>query len=253
VSGGRSLTLLHIADCHLGSRPAGGAEEAAFAALIGFALRVRPDALVIAGDLFDSVRVGAAVVEWTAAQLDRLACETVVLPGNHDALLPGSPYTAHGFAERCGAATVLSDPAGAVVHVAGGQIAVWGRPVVEHAPSFQPLAGAPARPPRGAVGVIAAHGLFVDHEGEETVRGSPIYRGQIERSRWQYLALGHWPRYREVHADPPAIYAGELAHGTRHPGSAVLVTFEGGRARARQVIAGHSGEWVPASGQALES
>ena len=253
MSGGRPLTLLHIADCHLGSRPGGGAEEAAFAALIGFALCTRPDALIIAGDLFDSARVGAAVVEWTAAQLDRLSCQTVVLPGNHDALMPGSPYTAHGFAERCGAATLLGVPAGAVVRVAGGRIAVWGRPVVDHAPSFQPLAGAPDRPPRGTVGVIAAHGLFVDHEGEETVRGSPIYRGQIEASRWQYLALGHWPRYREVHADPPAIYAGELAPGARHPGSAVLVTFAAGRARPRQVITGHSGEWVPASGQALES
>jgi DNA repair exonuclease SbcCD nuclease subunit len=223
------LTVLHIADCHLDSGGRGDAERA-FARLIDLAAVARIDALLIAGDLFDSARVSDAVVGWTAAQLNRLACETVILPGNHDALLPGSPYEVHRLAERCSRTTVISDRDGECVQLASGRIVVWGRPVVDHAPWFQPLAGVPPRP-ADCFAVVVAHGLVIDHDGEETVRGSPIYRSQIESAGWDYVALGHWPRYREVLSDPPAIYAGELAPGARHAGSAVLVTFERGRAR----------------------
>jgi exonuclease SbcD len=226
--GGDGVTMLHIADCHLDSGGRGDAERA-FARLIDLAARERVDALVIAGDLFDSARVSEAVVAWTAAQLNRLACDTAILPGNHDALLPGSPYEVHRLAERCRRVTVISDHAGESVRLAGERIVVWGRPVVEHAPWFEPLADVPPRP-ADCFAVIVAHGLVIDHDGEETVRGSPIYRCQIEGAGWDYVALGHWPRYREVHADPPAIYAGELAPGARHSGSAVLVSFEDGRA-----------------------
>jgi DNA repair exonuclease SbcCD nuclease subunit len=225
------LTVLHVADCHLGAGEGDGSERA-FARLIDLAASARPDALVIAGDLFDSARVSQATVAWTATQLNRLQCDSVILPGNHDALLPASPYEAHQLVERCRAATVITARDGECVHLAGGRIVVWGRPVVEHAPWFHPLAGVPSRPPRAAAAVIVAHGLFVDHDGEESVRGSPIYRAQLAAAAdWDYIALGHWPRYREVHSDPPAIYAGELAPGMRRRGSAVLVRFERGRAQ----------------------
>lgn len=227
-----ALSLLHISDCHLGSS-ASGPEEQAFARLIDTALDLRIDALIVAGDLFDSARVPREIVHWTADQLNRLPCDTVVLPGNHDALLPGSPYEVHGFAERCRATTVISDHGGESVSVASGRIIVWGRPVVEHAPWFRPLYGVPPRP-RGAYSVVVAHGLVVDHDDEETVRGSPIYHSELDGIGWDYVALGHWPRYREVRAEPPAIYAGELTAGPRHDGSAVLVRFEHGRATPRR-------------------
>jgi DNA repair exonuclease SbcCD nuclease subunit len=224
---------------HLGSRqsggaaPAFGAEEEAFARLIDLALEISVDGLLIAGDLFDSARVGEAVVDWTATQLNRLDCEAVVLPGNHDALLPGSPYELHDFAARCDATTVISDHGGELVSLLDGRVVVWGRPVVDHAPWFRPLHGVPPRP-RDCFAVVVAHGLFVDEDEEETVRGSPIYGSELERLDWDYVALGHWPRYREVRETPPAIYAGELAGGPRHHGSAVVVSFANGRVSSRR-------------------
>ncbi len=224
---------------HLGSRqsggaaPAFGAEEDAFARLIDLALEISVDGLLIAGDLFDSARVGEAVVEWTATQLNRLYCETVVLPGNHDALLPGSPYELHDFAARCNATTVISDHGGELVTLLDGRLVVWGRPVVDHAPWFRPLDGVPARP-RDCFAVVVAHGLFVDGDEAETVRGSPIYARELELLDWDYVALGHWPRYREVCDAPLAIYPGELAPGPRHRGGAVIVSCKNGSVSSRR-------------------
>ena len=157
----------------------------------------------------------------------------MVLPGNHDALLPGSPYELHDFVARCNATTVISDHGGELVSLLDGRVVVWGRPVVDHAPWFRPLGGVPPRP-RDCFAVVVAHGLFVDDAEEETVRGSPIYGSELERLDWDYVALGHWPRYREIRETPPVVYAGELAGGPRHHGSAVVVSCANGRVSSRR-------------------
>jgi DNA repair exonuclease SbcCD nuclease subunit len=211
------MAVLHVADCHLGSTDLHGEEEAAFERIVDLALSERVDALLIAGDLFDSARVSRALVAWTAAQLDRLECDAVILPGNHDALTPGSPYELHRLDAMAPRVQVLTAIEGETLSVAGGKILVWGRPVVDHAPSFLPLAGVPPRPD-ATFAIVMAHGLVV--EEPETVRGSPIHRAELEALDWDYAALGHWPRYRQVSDSPPAVYAGELdaviarLHGT---------------------------------------
>jgi DNA repair exonuclease SbcCD nuclease subunit len=199
--------ILHVADCHLGSTDLHGEEEAAFERVVDLALSERVDALLIAGDLFDSARVSRELVEWTAAQLDRLECDAVILPGNHDALTPGSPYERHRLDAMAPRVRVLTALEGETVSVAGGKIVVWGRPVVDHAPSFLPLAGVPPRP-HATFAIVMAHGLVV--EEPETVRGSPIPRAELDALDWDYAALGHWPRYRQITESPPAVYAGEL-------------------------------------------
>lgn len=201
------VVLLHVADCHLGATSVRGEEEEAFARVIDLGIAEGVDGLLIAGDLFDSARVTRELVEWTAGQLARLGRDVVILPGNHDALQPGSPYERHRLDAIAPRARVITTPEGESVAIADGRIVVWGRPVVDHAPTFRPLAGVPARPD-GGVAVVIAHGLVVDEP--ETVRGSPIERAELDALDWDYVALGHWPRYREVSVSPPAVYAGEL-------------------------------------------
>jgi hypothetical protein len=69
----RPATVLHTSDCHLGSG-AHGREERAFAQAIDLARRERVDAVLMAGDLFDSARMSDETLEWTAAQFDTLTC-----------------------------------------------------------------------------------------------------------------------------------------------------------------------------------
>ena len=75
---GQPVRLLHTSDCHLGSDER-GKEEAAFERAIACAHDERVDAVLIAGDLFDHIRVSDETLLWTAAQLGRLACPVVVI------------------------------------------------------------------------------------------------------------------------------------------------------------------------------
>jgi exonuclease SbcD len=199
--------LLHVADCHLGSADAMADEEQSFLRMIEVGIAERVDGVLIAGDLFDSARVSRQTVEWTAAQLSRLDCDVVILPGNHDALGENSPYRIHRLDAMAARVRVITAVDGEQLTLCEGQISVWGRPIVDHAPWFRPLAGLPPRPAEGYA-VVIAHGLVV--EDPETVRGSPIYRSELDQVDWDYVALGHWPRYRHISDSPPTVYAGEL-------------------------------------------
>ena len=64
----RPITLMHIADVHLGLAGLGvyGAEEHAFERAIDLAIDVAADGVLIVGDLFDHGRVSDDLLVWTA-------------------------------------------------------------------------------------------------------------------------------------------------------------------------------------------
>jgi DNA repair protein SbcD/Mre11 len=85
------VRILHTADWHLGKRlrdfPLLEEQAAVVDQVLGIAEHARPDALVIAGDVFDvAVPSVEALAVWSAA-LDRLVdlgIPVLVIPGNHD-------------------------------------------------------------------------------------------------------------------------------------------------------------------------
>ena len=94
-----SVRLLHVADVHLGA-PLGNFEgyaerrrqdvEAAFRRTIDAALAERVHAVLLAGDLFDSHRPAARVVDLARRELARLreaGIPVLAVPGTHDSLL----------------------------------------------------------------------------------------------------------------------------------------------------------------------
>jgi DNA repair protein SbcD/Mre11 len=218
----RDLRLLHASDCHLGSGPGPTGKEDAFAALIDLAASTRVDALLIAGDLFDTPRAGDEILEWTAGQLTRAPCPVVVLPGNHDWYEDESPFLRFDFEQDCPNVHVLDEPDGELVVLADLDAAFFGRPVRDHASSFRPIADLPARPDVGWC-IVMGHGLVVDSD-HPTNRGSPIYPSDLAGVDWDYVALGHLGRYRQVQADPvPVVYAGDTVCSHEGRPGAVIV------------------------------
>lgn len=218
----RALRLLHTSDCHIGSAPVPTTREKAFSALIDLAVSTRPDAMLIAGDMFDTPRVSGEILDWTAEQLDRAGCPVVILPGNHDWFEDQSPFLRIDFEQQCGNVHVLDEPDGETVVLADLNAAFFGRPVLDHDPSFRPLADLPTRPDVGWA-VVMGHGLVVDSD-HPVRRGSPIYPRDLAGVDWDYVALGHWSRYREVRAEPvPIVYAGDTAYSFEGQAGAVIV------------------------------
>ena len=204
----RPATVLHTADCHLGAS-AHGREEVAFERAMTLARDEHVDAVLIAGDLFDSARMPDEKLAWTADQLDTLACPVVVIPGNHDVLDAASVHHRFDVSRRCEHVLFIDAHDGRMVEVPGTDVVVWGRAMPEHEPEYRPFAGLPVRRPDRWT-IAAGHGLVLDDGPSH--RSSPIFAGDLAAIDWDYVALGHMHVYSEVRDEPtPVRYPGATA------------------------------------------
>jgi exonuclease SbcD len=229
------LRVLHTSDLHLGDdslRRGDGAHQSVclcpLLAVTQLIARLAPDAVVVAGDLFDHARLAPEVVRQAARVLAATHLPCAVIPGNHD--LGGRPGPYPGFTrETAGTLTqVVTAADGELITVIPGRLALWARSIQEHWPGFRPLAGVAARPRRAERYVVAGHGHYVG-DGQAAAQGwsSPITADDIAATGADYVALGHWHVTRRVgDRGVEAWYSGSpLMGGTW--GNALLVTLTG--------------------------
>jgi len=228
-----ALTILHLSDLHLGSQndASSGAEErrrAVFRASMAVA-RLRADLVIVAGDFFDSARVSDESVDFAVSTCESADKPVILLPGNHDALGPGSPYDRPAF-HGGGPANVhvLRAREGEEYTFPDLDTEIWGRAHHQHE-NFRPLEGAPKSSRNGfrwRLGV--AHGHLVRGEGD-LHRSWKITVPDIESAGFDYLALGHWDHPFAVSGTgQQARYSGGLAPAPgmdREYGHALLVTL----------------------------
>ena len=219
------MKLAHIADPHLGIRqyhrqtPAGiNQREAdvahAFRAAIDGVIAARPDAVVVAGDLFHSVRPTNAAIVFAFRQFQRLRealpqAPVVLIAGNHDTPRSVETGTILRLFEELGVDVAADEPRRLDYPALGLSVLA-----VPH----QALAAAerPALRPEGDARyrVLLLHG-----EVEGVFRGDPAaadYGGALVGLRelapeaWTYIALGHYHVRHQV--APRAWYAGALEY-----------------------------------------
>jgi DNA repair protein SbcD/Mre11 len=193
----RPLRLLHTSDVHLetdtyGSGPRGDElrdrVRAAFARVIDLANERSADMLLIVGDLFDSARVSEEALGFALGTIARARMPVVMIPGNHDAHDERSIYAPLDPRVLPENLHLILKPEGQSIHFPDLATHVWGRALVEHTPDYRPMRGVP-EPVPGTWNIALAHGFFME-EGE-IERSSPITPDEIERSRYDYVALGH--------------------------------------------------------------
>jgi DNA repair protein SbcD/Mre11 len=222
----RPATILHTADVHL-DEVDDGPSQRAFAAAIASSIELDVDLVLITGDLFDHNRVGDAILDWTAGQLDRADRPVVLMVGNHDTLDSTSVHHRFAAGSRCQQVQFLDDPDGSTVEVPGTDIVVWGRAMVDHEPTFRPLHGHPPRT-EGRWHVIAGHGLWV---GQAVAgRSSPIFPEDLDALEADYVALGHLHAHQVVREEPLTIYPGATAYSRHGEAGCVLVDLVPGEA-----------------------
>jgi exonuclease SbcD len=194
----RPLRVLHTADVHLDHDAYGDARQQAasrergrqvFRNIVDLALGDRVDLLLIAGDLFDHNRVPDETVGFVRAELQRLRCPAIILPGNHDCLRPNAIYDRHDLSAGASHIRVIRGLSGETVDLPEVDALVWGRAMEEHEPGFSPLAGIPGRDARRWC-LAMGHGFFYD-ERQRPERSSPIFAEEIRDAGWDYVALGH--------------------------------------------------------------
>jgi DNA repair exonuclease SbcCD nuclease subunit len=157
---------------------------------------VEADLLLLAGDVFDHARVPDALVEDAASTLAHAGLRTVVLPGNHDALLPHSVYHRGGFADL-DTVHVLGLASGTpsdTVRFADLDLEVWGRPHLDYF-DMVPLLDPPRRTSQWQIAMAHGHWVTGPHDEHRAYR---FHDHEVAALNADYLALGHWDRWVEV-------------------------------------------------------
>jgi exonuclease SbcD len=256
------VKLAHIADPHLGIRqyhrqtPTGiNQREAdiahAFRVAVDGVLEARPDAVVVAGDLFHSVRPTNAAIVFAFRQFQRLRealpdAPVVLIAGNHDTPRSTETGSILRLFEELGV-DVAAEEARRLVYPALdlSVLAVPHQALVGGArPSLRPEG-----PERNRIMVL--HGevegvIPADRSGAE-YGGALLGLEEMAPSEWSYVALGHYHVQHQV--APRVWYAGsleyvspniwgelvdEVDHGAQGKGW-LLVDLERGTAERRRV------------------
>jgi DNA repair exonuclease SbcCD nuclease subunit len=221
------MRLVHLSDIHLGFRqyqrqtPTGFNQREADVAgslkrVIDKVIQLRPDLVLIAGDVFHTVRPTNPAILHAFKQFSRLMenlpdSSVVMVAGNHD-----TPRTS-----ETGCILRLFRPLGiTVVDGEAQQIRIAERDLtilaVPDMPGRKPLL---ETDPTSRYNILLLHGEIegvLPKYGRELDR-SPmeISRSELGAEKWDYVALGHYHVYRSV--APNAFYAGSLDYTSTNP------------------------------------
>ena len=218
------MRLLHLADMHLGAtfgsfgRLAAerrDAHMAAFRGLIEIAKKQKVDAVLVAGDLFDSPRPNKETLAVARETLRRIAADgapVILVPGNHD---PGLGGLVPSGEEIAGVYPML-DPALGVpltVDTQAGPLHVYGV-AFDATRNSEPLASF-ERAPADGLHIALIHGSVPDAPHWKSGSSLRLPLEDLARLDVDYIALGDYHRFRPPSAfgeSPvlPACYAGSF-------------------------------------------
>ena len=214
------MRLVHFADLHLGFRqfqrvtPTGMNQREADVALaftraIDRTIALRPDLVLVAGDVFHTVRPTNTAILHAVRQVQRLVAALpdsplVMIAGNHDA--PRSSETSCILTLFAQLGATVVHRAVERVQFAERRLSVLCVPDVPHAarPDLTP-------DPDALFNVLLLHG---DVEGAIPLHAASVDRATVQYAPgdfgggWDYVALGHYHVYKQV--APKAYYAGAL-------------------------------------------
>ncbi len=201
-------------------------------AIVNLAIKTKVDLVIVAGDLFDSNRVGDNLVSFVIEQLERLSVPTFILPGNHDCLDSESVYHRAELWKDANNIRIFRAPQGETLTLPG--LSVWGKPITSFVGDLRPLAGIPQPQGKGQWHIAVAHGSYYHFTGSALASGYHISREEIVTSGQDYIALGHYAIFKCVCDAPVKAYYCDSPYED-HPYAVNIVDFiEGTRVQVNR-------------------
>ncbi|MEJ2184866.1 MAG: DNA repair exonuclease [Gemmatimonadota bacterium] len=219
------MIIAHLADLHLGYRAyrrmaPGGVNlreydvAEAFRVALDRVIELEPDLVLVAGDVFHTVRPSNAAITFAFRQFLRLeralpATPIVVIAGNHDAprsVESGSILRLLGEIES----VTVADAEAGRVELASIDTSVL---CVPH-PALAAGAEIDFTPSSSGTNIMVLHGTVGGADVEEKLRRFGEYGGvkvdadDLWPERWDYIALGHYHNVAQL--TPNMWYAGAL-------------------------------------------
>jgi DNA repair exonuclease SbcCD nuclease subunit len=193
-------SFIHAADLHLGMRitrfdasTAAKVREARFTALDNILKKtrdLRPDFVLLAGDLFDDAAVDNLTARRAFEILDSFPVPVFVLPGNHDPFLAGGVWERPPWSQQPGKRVRLLAAKEPVEIDAG--LVLLPCPVYRKTCTDDPTAWIAGLPPQnGVIRIGVAHGSLKIRD-DLPLDDHLIARHAASDCGLDYLALGHW-------------------------------------------------------------
>ncbi|NOT07549.1 MAG: hypothetical protein HOP28_05000 [Gemmatimonadales bacterium] len=224
------MRIAHLADLHLGFRQyhrqtSGGINQReadvanAFRAAAAGVIEARPDAIILAGDLFHAVRPSnhSIVFAFRQLQLIREALPNtpiILIAGNHDTPRSSDTGSILQLFEELGV-SIAADAARRLTFPALDLSVL----AVPHAAWFgaEPLVLRPEGPEKHQVLVLhgEVEGLFPSDRTSVEYGGVVFDAATLECERWSYVALGHYHVQHEVAKN--IWYSGALEYVSPNP------------------------------------
>jgi DNA repair protein SbcD/Mre11 len=224
------MKLAHLADLHLGFRQfdrqtAKGANQRevdvaeAFRRAVDDILEQKPDLIVIAGDLFHSVRPTNAAILYCFRQLHRLRTglpnsPIVIIAGEHDTPRSTETGSILRLYEALGVEIAVEEARRIVLPKLDCAVLAVPQQALAKAdrPALRPEPGGPTQ------NVLVTHGVYGglgEERGTMEYGGAELTRELLAPEKWDYIALGHYHTAQSVATN--AWYAGSLEYLPPNP------------------------------------
>jgi len=243
------VKILHTADIHLGAKFSGLGRSGdrlrarlkkTFMKTIDLALEKNVDLLLISGDLFNSNQVSKATLGFALGEIFRLGkIQTCLIPGTHDCYDNSSIYRnidPNSFPSNL---HLLVDEENPFIFFEEFGTTVYGKGNRSSRSKESPLPSLNQNF-NSKYNIALAHGSFqIPSKSQED--DFPITLEEIEKSGFDYIALGHWHSLQEVFKNPQTFYSGspeQLKFGEKDSGNVLLVELDGNQNRVEKVRIG---------------
>lgn len=195
------IVVVHSSDLHV-TEGAGGA--AGLERVLAAAGRIEADIVLLAGDTFECHRLPDALLEQVALTLVAAARPVVLLPGNHDPIVPDAVYHRPALAGLANL-HILGVTHDDAVLFPDFDLEIAGRAHRDYRDMipFEGLA-----PKRARWRIAVGHGHY-EPAPDRSVRARPgwlIGDAEIAATGADYVALGHWNRAAAVGSGAATAY-----------------------------------------------
>jgi hypothetical protein len=211
VNGTDDVVLVHSSDLHVDNTDIGAIDGrqglVGLQAVLAKAEALAADVLLLAGDIFENHRVWPAVLRHTAELLADARLPIVLLPGNHDSILPDCMFVRGGL-NAVPNLHLLGVTHPDAVLFPEHDMEICGC-ALRGFDDMPPLRASRRRTTRWQI--VMAHGHYVppDEWAAESHRSWRISDEALSATQADYVALGHWDRAVKVgDGAVPAYYSG---------------------------------------------
>jgi DNA repair exonuclease SbcCD nuclease subunit len=205
------IVLVHSSDLHVDNTEIAAIDGhqglVGLRAVLQTAEALAADVVLLAGDTFENHRVSQAVLRRTVELLAAAKLPIVLLPGNHDSILPDCMFVRGGLNDVPNLHLLGVTHPDAVVFPQH-DLEIYGRALCGF-DDMAPLHASRRRTTRWQIAMAHGHYVPPDDWAAESHRSWRISDAALRACQADYVALGHWDRAAQVgDGAVPAYYSG---------------------------------------------